>query len=106
MPKYMYAFSYSPEGLQGLLKEGGSSRREAAREISESLGGRLESYYFAWGETDGYAVAELPDDAAAAALAVTVSASGKVRVSTTKLIEPEEMDEAVNRSTTYRPPGS
>ena len=83
MPKYLIQFSYTTEGVKGLLKEGGSSRRAAAQQLVESLGGRLEAYYFALGEADGFAIIDAPDNASIAALSVAVAASGAVHAKTT-----------------------
>ncbi len=105
MPKFLVQFSYTGEGVKGLLKEGGSSRRAAAEELVKSLGGALEAYYFAFGETDGCLIADLPDNASMAAIALTVGASGAVTVKTTVLMTSEQVDEAVKKTPSYRPPG-
>ena len=52
MPKYMFSGSYTKEGVAGLLKEGGSARRDEAERIAKSLGGSLEAYYWCYGEKD------------------------------------------------------
>ena len=83
MPKYLFEFSYTPEGVKGLLKEGGSARREETRKLLESVGGRLEAYYFAFGAGDGVIIADIPDQAGAAAASLTGSATGAVHVKTT-----------------------
>ena len=106
MPKYLYKFSYTPEGIQGLLKEGGTGRRDAVNQLVGSLGGKVDEFYYAWGETDGYLIVDLPDAASAAAVSLTVSAVGAVALSTTPLITPEEMDEATRKHPDYRPPGA
>jgi len=106
MPKFMLAATLTQSGVQGVLKEGGTSRREAVRKTTESVGGTLEAFYFAFGENDVYLIVDVPDAAAAAAAAMTTTASGAVRVNTTVLITPEEMDEVKNRSVEYRPPGA
>jgi len=105
MPKYLAQFNYTGEGLKGFLKEGGTSRRAAVEKLVKSLGGTLEVYYYAFGETDGFAVADMPDNASMAALALTVSASGAATVKTTVLITPEEIDETTKKKANYRPPG-
>jgi len=105
MAKYMAQFSYTEEGLQGLLEDGGSKRREASKQLIESLGGKLEAYYFAFGDYDGYAIYELPDNVSAAAGSLVVNNSGAVTVKTTVLLSPEELDQATQKSATYRPPG-
>ncbi|MFN2544091.1 MAG: GYD domain-containing protein [Actinomycetota bacterium] len=106
MPRYLLRVSYTADGLKGVLKEGGSARRDAARQVVESVGGTMDSFYFAWGDTDAYLVANMPDAESAAAAAMTVSASGAAMCSTTVLIEPEEMDRAVQKHAEYRPPGT
>ena len=105
MPKYLLKVNYNVNGVKGVMKEGGSGRREAATQLIESVGGKLESFYFAWGDVDVYAVADMPDSAAAAAAALAVSAGGGASCSTVVLIEPEEIDKAAQKSTDYRPPG-
>lgn len=105
MPKYLAQFNYTVEGVKGLLKEGGTSRRAATEKLIQSVGGTMEAYYFAFGETDGFVIVNLPDNASMAALALSVSASGAVAVKTTVLITPEEADEAAKKTPNYRPPG-
>jgi uncharacterized protein with GYD domain len=105
MPKYLAQFNYTVEGVKGLLKEGGTSRRAVTEKLIQSVGGTMEAYYFAFGEADGYVIADLPDNASMAALALTVSASGAVAVKTTILITAEEADEAAKKTPNYRPPG-
>ena len=105
MPKYLIQASYTAEGIRGLLKDGGSKRRAAAEEAIKSLGGRLETFHFALGETDVFAIVEAPDNSSAAAVSLAVGASGAVQVKTTVLLTPEEMDQATKKTVTYRPPG-
>jgi len=105
MPKYLLQATYVGDGTKGLLKEGGSSRRAAAEKAVKSVGGSLEAFYFAFGETDVYAIAEVPDNASMAAIALTISASGAVSVKTTVLLTPEEIDKAVKMAPSYRAPG-
>ena len=106
MPKYLIEASYTVEGVRGVQSGGGSSRRDAVAKVAESVGGRLESFYFAFGDRDVYTVVELPDNESATAVALTVNASGAVTVRTTVLITPEEVDAAAKRSVDYRPPGA
>ncbi len=104
MPKYLFQASYTREGVNGLLEVGGSARCEAIRESVSSVGGSLEAFYYAFGEDDLIVIAELPDDAAATALSLRVSAVGAIAVKTTVLLDPTVIDEAVNRSVSYSPP--
>ena len=107
MPKYLIQGSYSQQGLKGMLKEGGSKRREAAEQIIKGTGGRLESYYYAFGSDDFVIIADLPSNVDAAALSFAVNASGAVQSRMTVLITPEEADEAAKKMKTvkYRAPG-
>jgi uncharacterized protein with GYD domain len=105
MPKYLLAASYSVDGAKGLLKDGGSRRRAAAKALVESLGGTLECFYFAFGETDAVAVVDMPDGASAAAASLAISAGGGATGRVTVLLTPEEIDESVKKSARYAPPG-
>ncbi|MBV1850026.1 GYD domain-containing protein [Catellatospora tritici] len=105
MPKFMIRGTYSNEGLKGVLKDGGSARVDAVRKLAESVGGHLESFYFAFGEDDTYVVCDLPDNKAAAAVALAVGAAGGVSTKTTVLLTPEEIDQAANVKVDFRAPG-
>lgn len=105
MPKYLFEASYVGEGIKGLLKEGGTSRRASVEKAANSIGGTVETFYYAFGGTDAYVIAELPDNNAAAALALTVNASGAATVKTIVLLTPEDVDQAVKKTPSYRPPG-
>lgn len=105
MPKYLIQASYTTEGIKGLMKDGGSKRRAAAESTMKGVGGKLEAFYFAFGETDVYAIADVPDNASAAAVALAVTGSGAVTARTTVLMTPEEMDQATKKTINYRPPG-
>ena len=105
MAKYLYHVSYTADGAKGLMKDGGSKRQQAAKGLIESLGGKLEGFYFAFGETDAYVIADLPDAAAAAAGSLAISSTGAATGRATVLITPEEMDQATKKSTRYKAPG-
>lgn len=105
MPKYLLQVNYTLDGVQGVVSKGGSARQAAAQAAAESVGGTLDSLYFAFGGTDVFAVADLPDNAAAAALALTVTAAGGATVSTVVLLTPEEIDAATQQGVQYTPPG-
>ena len=106
MAKYLIEARYVGEGIKGLLKEGGSSRRQAVDKLLASVGGKVESFYFGFGDVDAYVVVDVPDNMTAAAIALTVGASGSVQVKTTVLMTPEEVDAATKKSPVYRAPGA
>jgi uncharacterized protein with GYD domain len=106
MPKFLIKASYTQDGIRGLMKEGGSGRKAAVQKLIEGVGGKVEAFYFAYGDADAYIIGDLPDAATAVALSLAVNASGAVRLSTTPLITAEEMDGASKKSIPYRAPGA
>ena len=105
MPRYLIEASYLPSGVQGIRKDGAASRRDVVAKMAESVGGRLESFDFAFGKRDVYAIVDLPDNAAAAAVALAVNGSGVVEAVTTVLLSADDVDAAIQRTVDYRPPG-
>ena len=105
MAKYLIQGNYTAEGIKGVLKEGGTGRREAVSAALKGLGGKIESMYYAFGDTDVYVIVEAPDNVTAAALAMGVAATGTVRVKTTVLLTVEEVDQASKKTLSYRPAG-
>ncbi len=106
MPKYLFKISYTTKGVQGVVKEGGTGRREAAQQATESAGGTLEAFYFAFGEHDAYVVSDLPDNESAAAVALVVKSSEAVVLQTVVLITAEELDAACEKQVDFRPAGA
>jgi uncharacterized protein with GYD domain len=105
MPRYLIEASYTRDGVEGVRAKGGTSRRDAVAHAVEDLGGSLESVYFAFGEHDAYVTVDLPDDIAAAAIALSVNAAGGATTKTTALLTVDQVDEAARRSVEYTPPG-
>ena len=105
MPKYLIQASYTAEGLKGLQKDKASGRRRAIATAAKSLGGKLESIYYCFGEDDVIAIFDLPDNIAVSTLSLTVSASGMARTRTTPLLTVEEVDKALAKNPNYRAPG-
>ncbi len=105
MPKYLFHGSYRPEGTKGLMKEGATQRRANLEALIKQQGGRLETFYFTFGDADALGIAELPDNVTAAALSLAINASGIVGVKTTVLLSVEEMDQATKKQVGYRAPG-
>ncbi len=103
MPKYLARANYVGEGGKGLLKEGGTSRRAIVEKMIKSVGGTMEAFYYAFGDTDLYVIADLPDNASMAALALLVTSSGTVNVKSTVLMTPEEVDAAAKKTPLYSP---
>jgi len=105
MAKYLFQGSYTVEGLRGVLREGGTKRRETVNQSVQALGGTLETFYYAYGGDDFFIIADVPDSVTATALSLVLNATGAVQFKTIVLITPEEVDAAVRKTVTYRPPG-
>lgn len=106
MAKFLLKVRYTGEGLEGVMRDGGSARRAAADALAKEIGGAVESFHFAFGDDDAFVICDLPDNKAAARLAMTVSASGRVAITTVPLITVDEVDEiAAQRRLAYTPPG-
>ena len=106
MAKYLIRGNYKGDGIKGLLKDGGSKRREAASAAIESVGGTLDCMYYAFGETDIFGICDLPDVASATAISLMINSSGAVAINLTPLMTPEDVDAAMSKSPSYRPPGA
>jgi uncharacterized protein with GYD domain len=106
VPRYLYQGRFTPEGAGGLTQEGGTSRRATIEALISAHGGTLEGFYYAFGRTDVFVIADLPDQATAAAIALTISGSGAVGIETTVLLAPEDIDAASQIDVDYRPPGA
>lgn len=106
MAHYLVIASYSPDGVKGVLKNGGTARADAVKSAVEGLGGKMHSFHFAFGGDDVYVQVELADNIAAAALGLAVSSTGSLAsVKTVVLLTPAEIDEAARRQVAYTPPG-
>jgi uncharacterized protein with GYD domain len=106
MPLYLWQVSYSAEGVKGLVKEGGSKRRQVVTQMVEKSGGKLHAFYYALGESDLIGIAEFPDHATALAVSMAVNSAGAAQLRTTLLLPAEEVDAAAKKTIGYRPPGS
>ena len=105
MPKYLIKASYTAEGVKGVMKDGGTKRRQAAEAAVKSTGGKMEAFYFAFGDADALVIVDAPDNASIAAASMAIGASGLVTCTTVVLLTPEEVDQAVKKGATYTPPG-
>jgi len=105
MAKYMFQGSYIGEGLKGLVREGGTPRIEAAKKLFASLGGTLECFYFAFGTEDLIVICDLPDNISAVAFSLAINNSGMAKGKVAVLVTVDEVDAAVKKTPSYRPPG-
>jgi uncharacterized protein with GYD domain len=105
MAKYLFQASYTADGAKGLIKDGGSKRRQGAEAAIKSVGGKLEALYFGFGSNDVYAIVDFPDNVSAAAMSLATAASGAIHGQMVVLLTPEDLDQAVKKSVAYTPPG-
>ena len=106
MPKFLVQAKYTAEGAGGLLKSSASDRRKAVETLASSLGGTLETFYFAFGSDDAVIIVDLPSNETALTVALAVRESGMVQSVTTPLITTEEADRAIEHHIKFRPPGA
>ncbi len=105
MGKYLIEASYTAEGIKGVLKEGGTGRHAAVSAALKALGGKVESFYYAFGDVDVFVIVDAPDNVTVAALAMGISATGTAKLKTTVLLTLEEIDQAGKKTVSYRAPG-
>ena len=105
MAMFLFEASYSSDGVRGLIHDGGARRRAAIETAAASLGGRVEGFYFAFGDVDAYVIVDLPDNVRANAFSLAVNQSGTVHLKTTVLMTAEEIDQAIAQKADYQPPG-
>jgi uncharacterized protein with GYD domain len=106
MARFMYKVCYTKEGMQGVVKEGAVGRRATIEKMAAEMGGSITSFDYAFGDTDIFVIAEMPDQVTAAAVATAVAASGAASIETVVLLSPEELDQAIAKNAPYRPPGA
>ncbi|MET3720771.1 MULTISPECIES: GYD domain-containing protein [unclassified Arthrobacter] len=105
MTKYLFEANYVGEGITGLMREGGTKRRDALVDALKSVGGSLECFYYAFGDTDVIGVFDVPDVPGAAALSLMINSTGNVDVRLKPLMTVEDIDEAAKMTPSYRAPG-
>ena len=107
MARYLVQVSYTREAISELVKNP-QDREAAVRPVVESLGGKLEAFYFSFGDYDVVAIAELPDNVTMAALSMAISSGGALSsVNTTTLLTMEEGVAAMKKAASIHinPPG-
>ena len=106
MGRYLFQGSYTVDGVKGVLKEGGTGRRKAVEDAVKTLGGHVEAFYFGFGDTDVFVIANGIDHETALAFSMGVGATGALHsLKTTVLLTPEEVDAAGKKAMSYRAPG-
>jgi uncharacterized protein with GYD domain len=106
MATFLIKGTYTADGLNGLQKDKASGREKAFAAACEARGGQIVALYYALGQDDVLAFADLPGHVQAASLAASIGATGMFSsVQTVALLTVSEMDQALGDNTAYRPPG-
>jgi uncharacterized protein with GYD domain len=105
MTKYLFEANYVGEGIKGLMREGGTKRRDAVVEALKSVDGSVDCFYYAFGDTDALGILDIPEPAGAAALSLLINSTGAVSLRLKPLMSPEDLDAAAKRTPSYRAPG-
>src|SRR5438445_11741046 len=106
MSLYMCTFGYTPEVWAGLI-ESPENREESVGRILEDAGCTLRGLWYAFGEADGFALIEAPDNSSMAGIAVKIASSGAFRkFETTPLLTQAAPLEALHfaAGVPYEPP--
>ena len=103
MGKYLIRGNYVGDGIAGLRRDGGEKRLAAATAAVESVGGTLDCFYYAFGDTDLFGIVDLDDEAAAMDASLLINSSGAVSVTLTPLFDPSVIRAGATGS--YSAPG-
>ena len=102
--KYHFHAMFTPDGMKNLQKQSASAFRAGVEKFFGSAGGKLESWYFDYGESSAYGFVDYPDEVSAATAQATVNAAGLARVTYTPVLSAEDADKAFAKSLATRPP--
>jgi uncharacterized protein with GYD domain len=102
--KYFLKAAFTADGMKNLQKQSATVFRAGVAKFFESVGGKLESWYFDYAESAAYAFVDYPDEIAAAAAQATVNAAGLARVTYRPVLSAEDADKALAKSAAVRPP--
>jgi uncharacterized protein with GYD domain len=105
MPKYLGLANYMPEGVSGLIKEGGTQRAATVKKAVAAVGGKMEAFYYAFGDYDVIVILDLPDNSTALSLSMAINATEVVTIRITPLMTTAEVDKAAKKNVPYRAPG-
>ncbi len=98
MSYYLIQASYTAPAIAAMVKNP-QDRAAAVRPMIEKAGGKLHGLWFAFGETDIVAIAEMPNNVSAAAIAMAIGATGTMSTyRSTPLMTPGEAVEAMQKA--------
>lgn len=100
MPAYLTQISYSAEGWAALVNNP-HDRTKAVKEPISKLGGKVDKFWFSFGDYDVVGVIEFPNNVNAAAIAMAFAAGGAIKsVRTTPLLSADDAIDAMKKAST------
>lgn len=108
--KFAIFFKLKPETVRAAM-ENPSDRAAVVGGLLEAVGGRLDAYYWMFGDHDGFVIADVPDSTTAATVSLAVSSTGAFAgLETHELIPADQIGQLLERAKTaasqYTPPGA
>ena len=88
MPTYISLIRFTQKGMETI--KDGPKRLDAAKQRVRAAGGELKAFYLVTGQYDAVAISELPNDEAAARLALGTGSMGNVRTETLRAFSEDE----------------
>lgn len=108
MALYLYEATYAGESWATQLRRQ-ENVVDRLQPLAKALGGQVNHVWYSFGESDIFAVIDMPDDEAVAAFALAIAAGGSIRAQkTVRLLTVEQglasMKKAADAGSRYRPP--
>jgi uncharacterized protein with GYD domain len=101
MALYMYQLAYTPESWAAQIKNPQNRVEKVARNVAESVGGKLIGGWLCMGEYDAVLIFDVPDAESVAAISMAVAAAGALKAGkTTPLISADQGVEALKKAGT------
>jgi len=97
MPTFMHQWSYKDQQIREMLGSNEDMHRaDLVRTAVEAFGGTMHGFYYAFGECDGVAISEFPDESSALACVMMIFGQGRLQsVRTTLLFPPNASIKAI-----------
>jgi uncharacterized protein with GYD domain len=106
MPLYLHQWTYKDERMHSIIVES-RNRADIVRIAIEAFGGKLREFYMCFGEYDGVAITEFPNDLTALACIMSIFGQGGLNsVKTTVLIPSDVAQQAMELAQKMVDPGA
>lgn len=95
MPRYVTLYNWTDQGVKNAKDT--VNRYQAAKQLVESKGGKIEKILWTVGPYDLVTVAEFPDDETGTAVALLLASTGNLRSTTMRAFDEGEMTGIVGK---------